>query len=143
MSLGAHDLYRLAWRHLPGAPSWLGYGLAHLVGDAACLAHRVRGGQRGVGQLRRNLARLLPPGTSERALRRATRAAMRSYMRYFYETFSLSALSPAQLDARVRPVVDQDLTNDLARGSVVVALPHMGNWDLVGAWVSSHLAQVL
>ncbi|MGK2348256.1 phosphatidylinositol mannoside acyltransferase [Actinomyces sp. W5033] len=142
MSPSVEDLYRLAWRHAHRLPPRVGYALCHLGADATWLLHTLQGRRTGVGQLRRNLARLLP-GATPAALRRTTRQAMRSYMRYFYEAFALPGTSPEQLQARVRPDIDPRAYEDLATGSIVVALPHMGNWDLVGAWACSHLAQVL
>ena len=126
---GVESLYRFAWRHVRRLPSGLGYALFHLAGDAAWLAHRLRAGRGGVGRLERNLSRLLPDA-DRRELSRATRAAMRSYMRYFYEAFALPGLTP-------------EVRRDASRGSIVIALPHMGNWDMVGAWACTELAQVL
>ena len=142
MSPTTADLYRLAWRYVPRLPARAGYALSRLGADATWLLHRIQGRRNGVGQLRRNLARLLPDAAPAE-LERATRAGMRSYMRYFYEAFALPATTPDQRRARVRPDIDPRLRQDLATGSVVVALPHMGNWDLAGAWVCAELAQVL
>ncbi|WP_167202946.1 phosphatidylinositol mannoside acyltransferase [Actinomyces respiraculi] len=142
MSPAVEDLYRFAWRYAHRLPPRLGYAMCHLGADAAWLLHTLQGRRTGAGQLRRNLARLLPEA-SPVGLRRATRQGMRSYMRYFYEAFALPGTSPAQRLARVRPDIDPRAYEDLASGSIVVALPHMGNWDLVGAWASSELAQVL
>ena len=139
---GIESVYRFAWRHVRRLPSGLGYALFHLVGDAAWLAHRLRAGRGGVGQLQRNLSRILPDA-DRRELSRATRAAMRSYMRYFYEAFALPGLTPDQRVARVRSVMDPEIRRDVRRGSIVIALPHMGNWDMVGAWACVELAQVL
>ena len=135
--------YRLAWRGTRHLPAPVGYGLAHTVADALWAGHRLRRSSTGVGQLERNLSRILPPGTSPRALRRAARAGMRSYMRYFYEAFALPGITPEQILARVRADVDPQLHEDVRAGSVVMALPHMGNWDLIGAWACSELATVL
>jgi len=68
---------------------------------------------------------------------------MRSYMRYFYEAFALPGITPDQVLARVRADVDPRLHEDVRAGSVVMALPHMGNWDLIGAWACRELATVL
>ena len=135
--------YRLAWRGTRHLPAPVGYGLAHTVADALWAGHRLRRSSTGVGQLERNLSRILPPGTSPRALRRAARAGMRSYMRYFYEAFALPGITPEQILARVRADVDPQLHEDVRAGSVVMALPHMGNWDLIGAWACRELATVL
>ncbi|MBE6481844.1 MAG: phosphatidylinositol mannoside acyltransferase [Actinomyces ruminicola] len=143
MSVGIEDLYRLAWRHVRKLPAPVGYGLSALGADAVWLLHRLRGGEKGVGQLEKNLARVLPPDTPAREVRRVSRAGMRSYMRYFYEAFALPGMSLEQLRARVRPDIDPRVYTDISRGSIVIALPHMGNWDLAGAWAGQELAQVL
>ena len=135
--------YRLAWRGTRHLPSPVGYGLAHTVADALWVWQRLRRSTTGVGQLERNLSRILPAGTPPRALRRATRAGMRSYMRYFYEAFALPGITPEQVLARVRTDVDPRLHEDVREGSIVMALPHMGNWDLIGAWACRELATVL
>lgn len=139
----ASDAYRLAWRTTRRLPAPLGYGLAHTVADVLWAGHRLRRTTTGVGQLERNLSRILPPGTSQRALRRTTRAGMRSYMRYFYEAFALPGFTPDQVLARVRADLDPRLHDDLRAGSIVMALPHMGNWDLIGTWACCKLATVL
>ena len=139
----ASDAYRLAWRGTRHLPAPVGYGLAHSVADALWVWQRLRRSTAGVGQLERNLARILPAGTPPRALRRATRAGMRSYMRYFYEAFALPGITPEQILARVRTDIDPQLHEDVRVGSVVMALPHMGNWDLIGAWACRELATVL
>ena len=137
------DAYRLAWRGTRHLPAPVGYGLAHTVADVLWAWQRLRRSATGVGQLERNLARILPAGTPPRALRRATRAGMRSYMRYFYEAFALPGITPDQILARVRTDIDPQLHEDVRAGSVVMALPHMGNWDLIGAWACRELATVL
>jgi len=68
---------------------------------------------------------------------------MRSYMRYFYEAFALPGIAPEQVLARVRADLDPQLHEDVRAGSIVMALPHMGNWDLIGAWACRELATVL
>lgn len=154
---GVQDLYRFAWRHVRRLPAPVGYALFDLGADAAWALQRVRRSRTGVGQLERNLARILPgaPGPDRTvpvgpdrppvtaAVVRASRRAMRSYMRYFYESFALPALSHDQLLARVRADIDPGAFEALRHGSIVVTLPHMGNWDLVGAWATTELAPVL
>ena len=137
------DAYRLAWRGTRHLPAPVGYGLAHTVADALWAWQRLRRSTAGVGQLERNLSRILPAGTPAPALHRATRAGMRSYMRYFYEAFALPGITPEQILARVRTDIDPQLHEDVRAGSVVMALPHMGNWDLIGAWACRELATVL
>jgi KDO2-lipid IV(A) lauroyltransferase len=89
---------------------------------------------RGVVQLERNLARARPDADEE-ALRELSRAAMRSYLRYWGEVFRLPRWSAEDLRERVVAHDDARMREPLAQGrGVVAALPHMGNWDLAGAW---------
>ncbi len=139
----ADRLYRAAWRHVRRLPTPVGYGLFDAGADVAWALHRVRGGRGGVGQLERNLSRILPAGTTPHELHRVSRAGMRSYMRYFYEAFALPGASQDQVAARVRADLDPKVLDDLATGPVVLALGHMGNWDLAGAWACRALGPVL
>ncbi|GIG39774.1 phosphatidylinositol mannoside acyltransferase [Cellulomonas phragmiteti] len=137
MSIDVARAYHLAWRvghRLPGV----------LVRAATTLGADVAWWRRGSGvrRLEANLARVRPE-LDERALRRLSRAGMRSYMRYFGEAFTLRGLSADQLAARVRAEGLEHLQPDLDAGrQVVLALGHLGNWDLAGAWATAHLAPV-
>ena len=141
--MAVNDLYRFAWRHVPALPTPVGYGLFHAGADAAWGLHRLGAAVPGVGQLERNLERILPAPAGQRQVRRASRRAMRSYMRYFYEAFALAGMSEEQILARVRADVPPQVSADLRRGSIVVAMSHTGNWDLAGAWACRRLATVL
>lgn len=143
MSPGVDDLYRFAWRHVHRLPPTLGYALAHGIGDAVWALHRIRGGDTGVGLLEKNLGRILPGRVTAARVRRTSRLAMRSYMRYFYETFALVDPDPRRIRARVRAELPPELRPDLERGPIVMAIGHTGNWDLVGAWACLELATVL
>lgn len=64
-------------------------------------------------------------------------------MTYYYEIFRLPHLTREQVDARVRVRGEEKMTTYLDRGQALpAALLHMGNWDLAGAWATSHLAPV-
>ena len=143
MRIAVNDVYRFAWRHMRAPPAPLGYGLFRVGADAAWGLHRLGGGLVGVGQLEKNLARVLPASTTPGRVRMASRKAMRSYMRYFYEAFALSGMSEEQILARVRTDMSPQVRADLERGSIVLAMSHMGNWDLAGAWACRRLAPVL
>lgn len=129
--------YHLAWRvghRLPG-------GLVRAAGAIGADVAWWRRGS-GVRRLEANLARVRPE-LDERALRRLSRAGMRSYMRYFGEAFTLRGLSAEQVAARVRVEGLEHLRADLDAGrQVVLALGHLGNWDLAGAWATTHVAPV-
>ncbi len=63
---------------------------------------------------------------------------MRSYMRYFCEAFRLPRLSAVDIQQRVRTVGEEHFRAAIAEGrGVVVALPHLANWDLAGAWAAT------
>lgn len=91
----------------------------------------------GVRQLEANLRRLTGPDASPAQLRALSRAGMRSYMRYWYESFRLPAMSRERILDRTRSTGIEALEAHIAAGrGVVAALPHMGNWDHAGAWIT-------
>lgn len=130
-------LFTFAWRNAGRLPGPVLRGLCNVGADAAWLLH---GG--GVRQLERNLQRVRPTA-SRRALRRLSRAGMRSYMRYYGEAFALASLTPDQIVARVRAVGVERLREHLDAGeTVILAVGHVGNWDLAGAYSTVHIAPV-
>jgi phosphatidylinositol dimannoside acyltransferase len=130
-------LFGLAWRVARYVPGPVLRGAAALGAD---LVWWRRGG--GVRRLEGNLARVRPDA-SPAQLRRLSRAGMRSYLRYYAEAFTLGSFTAAQTDARVRALGVENLRAELDAGrSVVLALGHLGNWDLAGAWATRHVAPV-
>lgn len=96
------------------------------------LADRIHAADgQGVQRLRANLAR---------AGSVSTRDAVRSYLRYWCESFRLPAWPLDELVERTR-IVDRHHIGD-GRGAVI-ALPHMANWDWAGAWASRELQPVM
>jgi KDO2-lipid IV(A) lauroyltransferase len=91
---------------------------------------------RGVRRLRANLARVAPPGTDLDAL---VRQAMRSYSRYWMETFRLSRITPETVRERTEVIGGDILDKELDSGrGVILALPHCGNWEAAGVWLLDH-----
>jgi KDO2-lipid IV(A) lauroyltransferase len=86
-----------------------------------------------VQQLERNLRRVVP-GASVRELRELSRAAMRSYMRYWREAFRLPDWSRERIVSTLRVDDEEIMADALAVGGAVIVLPHMANWDHAGAW---------
>lgn len=127
--------YAAGWRLARVAP---GEVATRVFRAGADLAAR-RDGPR-ARQLRRNLARVVPDATSAE-LDALVRNGLRSYARYWQETFTLpSADHDALLDRLDGAMEGVDHLNDaLAHGrGVVVALPHSGNWDMAGLWFVRH-----
>ncbi|MFJ3343466.1 phosphatidylinositol mannoside acyltransferase [Streptomyces diastaticus] len=127
-------LYGLGWRTVKRLPEPVAVRLGRTIADSVW---KRRG--KGVLRLEANLARVVPDAGPER-LSELSRAGMRSYLRYWMESFRL----PAWSDARIRDGFEPDglhhLTDGLAAGKgVILALPHLGNWDLAGAWVTRDL----
>ncbi|MEU6244918.1 phosphatidylinositol mannoside acyltransferase [Streptomyces sp. NPDC047024] len=127
-------LYGLGWgavRKLPEpVATRLGVGIADL-------AWKRRG--TGVRRLESNYARVVPDASPER-LAELSRAGMRSYLRYWMESFRLPAWSPERVRTGFAPKGAHHLIDGLAAGKgVILALPHLANWDLAGAWVTTEL----
>ncbi|MCM2418310.1 MULTISPECIES: phosphatidylinositol mannoside acyltransferase [unclassified Streptomyces] len=126
-------LYGLGWGAVKKLPEPVANALGRNIAD---LVWRRRG--KGVLRLESNLARVVPDADEAR-LRELSRAGMRSYLRYWMESFRM----PAWDRERFRSVDIQNahiLQAGLAAGrGVIIALPHMGNYDLAGAWVTTKI----
>ena len=127
-------LYGLGWSAVKKLPEPAAVRLGRTVAD---LAWKRRG--KGVQRLESNYARVVPDASPER-LAELSRAGMRSYLRYWMESFRLPAWSADRVKAGFEPKDVHHLTDAIAsdRG-VILALPHMANWDLAGAWVTTKL----
>ncbi|MEV6962302.1 phosphatidylinositol mannoside acyltransferase [Streptomyces sp. NPDC051207] len=130
----ADALYGLGWSTVKKLPEPAAARLGRTIAD---IAWKQRG--KGVQRLESNLARVVPDATPER-LAELSRAGMRSYLRYWMESFRLPAWSAERVSAGVEVKDLHRLTDGLAAGKgVVLALPHLANWDLAGAWLTTHL----
>lgn len=88
----------------------------------------------GVTQLEANLRRAVP-GICDDDLRLLSQRAMRSYFRYWHEAFRLPTWSRSRIVDMVVTTNESALRSVYAEGrGAIVALPHMANWDLAGAW---------
>ncbi|GAB2905988.1 phosphatidylinositol mannoside acyltransferase [Streptomyces mayteni] len=126
--------FGLGWTAVKRLPEPVAMALGRRVADTAW---RRRGA--GVRQLEANLARVVPDADPER-LRELSRAGMRSYLRYWTESFRLPAWSRDRIRDSFELADTYRATDTLAEGrGVVLALPHMANWDLAGAWLVTAL----
>lgn len=124
--------YAAGWRLVCRLPeSWA----QDVFRFAADIAWRRQGPR--VQVLEANLVRVFGPGVDGKTLRRASREVLRRYARYWLETFRLPVTPVDRLVAGVHDPENQIkmIFDVMASGrGVVVALPHMGNWDQAGAW---------
>ncbi|WP_405579422.1 phosphatidylinositol mannoside acyltransferase [Streptomyces sp. NBC_01092] len=127
-------LYGLGWGTVKKLPEPVAVRLGRTIAD---LAWKQRG--KGVQRLESNYARVVPDASPER-LAELSRAGMRSYLRYWMESFRLPAWSPERIKNGFDPKDVHHLTDALASDQgVILALPHLANWDLAGAWVTTKL----
>lgn len=121
--------FRLAWattRHAPEAAA------ERVLESAADRLWSRRGAS--VRQLEANLRRAAPK-SSEAQLRELSRQGMQSYFRYWREAFLLPSWSHQRIvDTVVTTSEEQFRRRFDEGGGGIIALPHMGNWDLAGAW---------
>ena len=91
----------------------------------------------GVQVLEGNLRRVIGSQAPGGELRALSRQAMRSYARYWLEAFRLPVMPVDRLIGGMHDTGHIGAAFEyLAAGrGVVFALPHMGNYDLAGAWV--------
>ncbi|MET9660931.1 phosphatidylinositol mannoside acyltransferase [Streptomyces sp. NPDC006510] len=127
-------LYGLGWSAVRKLPEPVARALFRTIADQVW---KRRG--KSVLRLESNLARVVP-GASPARLAELSKAGMRSYMRYWMESFRLPTWSPARIKASIAVTDAHRLTDGLDAGrGVILALPHLGNWDLAGAWVTTDL----
>ena len=128
------------WSAVRRMPEKTAYSMFERIADTMWAR---RGGS--VRRLESNLRRVVPDATDEE-IRLLSRDSMRSYMRYWCEAFRLPGWSRERIVDSIRIIDDHYLADGLATGrGVVVALPHMGNWDHAGAWATlahSHVVTV-
>jgi phosphatidylinositol dimannoside acyltransferase len=130
--------YRLGWRLICRVPeSWAQWAAT----EVADIAWRRQGPK--VQVLEANLRRVLvwrdqSPDVDGKELRALSRAAMRSYARYWLEVFRLPAISVERIMSgmHVNAEGEAELFAKLKAGrGVVIALPHMGNFEQAAEWV--------
>jgi KDO2-lipid IV(A) lauroyltransferase len=85
------------------------------------------------GNLRRVIGSQAPSGQ----LRGLSRQVMRSYARYWLEVFRLPVIPTDRLleEMHVTGHIETAFAYLAAGRGVILALPHMGNYDLAGAWL--------
>lgn len=88
----------------------------------------------GVQQLKRNLQRIRPAADAEE-IRELSRASMRSYLRYWCDTFRLPQWSAERVRATFELANRDRMDAAMAAGTgAIMVVNHAGNWDHAGAW---------
>ena len=125
-------LYFAGWRIVRWLPEKSAYRLFEFVADRTS-AQNGKNFQR----LESNLKRVLPDLT-DRELRTLAKVGMRSYLRYWCDTFRSPDWDTKRIQSSVT-VTDVELLLEPVRSKrgVIVALPHAGNWDHAGSYFCS------
>jgi phosphatidylinositol dimannoside acyltransferase len=90
--------------------------------------------------LEANLVRVLGRDVDGKTLRAASREVMRNYARYWLEIFRLPVMPVERLVGGMHDpngAAEKILRLAAAGNGLVIALPHMGNWDQAGAWINT------
>src|SRR3954469_11470643 len=121
--------YRGGWAAIKRMPEPVAASLFRSIADRTY----ERNG-RSVQQLRKNLARIVPADDLEDVVHEG----LRRYLRYWLEAFRLPAMTPEDVLRKFVLYEGEDRLSVAIKSGrgVVCALPHMGNWDLAGAWVN-------
>jgi lauroyl/myristoyl acyltransferase len=130
--------YQLGWKLICRVPeSWARWAFTKV----ADIAWRRQGPS--VQVLEANLHRVLSfkqdaPDVDGKELRALSRATLRSYARYWLEVFRLPVIPVERIVSgmHINAAGEQALFANLKAGrGVVIALPHMGNFEQAGGWV--------
>lgn len=123
--------YALGWKlvcRLPESWAWAGFRFF------ADIAWRRQGPR--VMMLEANLRRVLGPAATGKQLRALSRQTMRSYSRYWLEAFRLPVIPMDRIMAEMHVTGEETLQGNIEAGrGVIVALPHMGNYEQAGYWI--------
>jgi lauroyl/myristoyl acyltransferase len=125
-------LYLFAWKLIAVLPEKSAYKLADYVSDRI---YKKNG--KGIKRLRANFGRVMPEYSAQK-LEELTKSGMRSYMRYWFDTFRLSKWSKNRIISTTQ-VIRENLLRDpiQSKQGCIVALPHAGNWDHAAAYFCS------
>jgi KDO2-lipid IV(A) lauroyltransferase len=131
--------YAAGWRLVRALPRPAAEAIFNAAADRAA-----RGNGPGTQRLRRNLRHVVGPSMSEAALDELVRQGLRSYGRYWMEAFRLPSQSKQQMIDTFGFEGQDEFHAAMKDGrGVVLALPHLANWDAAGAWVSANGYQMI
>ena len=129
--------YRTGWHIVRRIPDRAAFRVFDLMADVMW-----RRNGKGVERMRSNYATVRPE-LSPAEVDALVHAGVRSYLRYWCDSFRLPDRSVDDLIHGVRAVDDAEVRAQLKSGrSAVIFLGHLGNWDFGGAWSTTQLAPV-
>lgn len=125
-------LYLFAWRFIGFLPEKPAYKLANFISD---WIYRKNG--KGIKRLRSNYRRV-ERDITDIELEKLTKLGMRSYLRYWFDTFRLNKWSRERI-IQTTKVINEHLLRDPIEKKLgcIIALPHSGNWDHAAAYFCS------
>jgi KDO2-lipid IV(A) lauroyltransferase len=129
----------------PLTPYRAGAAVARVVPEPVSLALATCGGRAVAARpserrrmLRRHLRRVLGPDVPEAEVHRQAARAMAAYARYWVDAFRVPSLSGDELERSLSFSGREHIEAGLAAGrGVILALPHLGGWELAGAFVAA------
>jgi lauroyl/myristoyl acyltransferase len=121
--------YLMGWKIVGALPEKSAYRLFNKI---AATMYRRNG--KSVRRLRSNYS-IVKPELSSAELEELVLSGLKSYLRYWCDTFRIHRWSQARVESTVSLSNDHILRQPMADGrGVVIALPHSGNWDHAGAY---------
>jgi KDO2-lipid IV(A) lauroyltransferase len=119
--------YAAGWRLVRALPLPVARAVFNAAADRA-----YKGNGPGTQRLRRNLSMVVGPDADLEAV---VRKGLRSYARYWMEAFRLPSRTKQQFLDDFRLLDHDELAAVMADGKgVILALPHVGNWDAAAAY---------
>ena len=121
--------YSIAWALISRLPESMAYSLFNTMAD--WIYHR---DGKSIERLRSNYRRI-HPDVSVKVTEELVRSGIRSYMRYWCDTFRIHTWDHERIVSTVIVENEDYLRDPIEQGrGVIVSLPHAGNWDHAGAY---------
>lgn len=100
------------------------------------VGHRIMTGVRAT--VAENQAQVLGRPLGDPLVGSSTREAFESYARFWFDAFHAARWSDDEVLRRFRGDGSEEIDKALAAGKgAIIAIPHMGNWDVAGRWLDA------